>query len=167
MKRLAASLVIALSLASCKKEAGQIVKRPGQPDMAYVEAEDPIMNAAIKRAGATLPSFKAVVAAPPVNASEIAVKVGFQYGSTDEEHIWLISPSFAGGQVSGLVNNEPVNVTSVKLGQHVSAPEGCISDWMYVQDGVLHGGFTIRVLLERMPAEERERQVKDMGFRLE
>src|SRR5512141_2187743 len=104
MKRVTTALVAALFLASCKQEAGKIVKRPGQPDMAYVEPEDPLMNAAIKKAGATLPSFKAVLASPPANVSGIAVKVAFPYGLNDEEHIWLVAPSFISGQVSGLIN---------------------------------------------------------------
>lgn len=160
------TLVMFLLLASCKKESGQVVKRSGEPDMAYVGADDPGMNAAIRKAGVTLPEFKAVLAAPPARASGFAVKVAFPYGSNNEEHIWLTAPKFANGHVSGVINNEPVDVTTVKLGQQVSVPETRVSDWMYVQDGVLRGGYTVRVLLDRMPAAEQERLVRDMGFRL-
>jgi uncharacterized protein YegJ (DUF2314 family) len=58
-------------------------------------------------------------------------------------------------------------VTSIKLGQQVSTPEARVSDWMYVQNGVLYGDFTVRALLDRMLPEERERQLASMNFRLE
>ncbi len=84
-----------------------------------------------------------------------------------QEHIWLTEPSFASGRVSGVVNNEPVDATFLKLGQRVSAPEADISDWMFVESGVLRGGYTLRVLLDRLPPPEREKQMQAMGFRLD
>ena len=167
MKRLVSSLVVVLFAASCNQGPGSVGKRTGETDVVGVESEDPVMNAAIKIATSTLPSFKALLSAPPAGASGFAVKAAFPSGSNSQEHIWLINPTFSGGIVSGVVNNEPVDVPSIKLGQQVSAPEAHVSDWLYLQDGVLHGGFTLRVLLERMSPEERARMVKNMGVRLE
>ena len=31
-----------------------------------------------------------------------------------------------------------------------------ISDWMYIKNSVLHGGYTIRLLRDRMTEEERK-----------
>ncbi|MCM3878350.1 MAG: DUF2314 domain-containing protein [Thermoanaerobaculia bacterium] len=167
MKRVLSLLVVAFLATSCKDGPSNVVKRPGRPDVVNVEAEDPLMSAAIKKAGSTLTEFKAALRAPPTGASGFSVKVSFPHGNNSREHIWLGAPSFSDGQVSGVVGNEPVYVTSLKLGQQVSAPEARVSDWMYVQNGVLHGGFTVRALLDRMPREERERQLAEMNFRLE
>ena len=167
MKRFRLLLVVALLATSCKDGPSNVVKRLGRPDVVNMEAEDPLMNAAIKKAVSTLPEFKAALAVPPSGASGFSVKVAFPHGNNSREHIWLGSPSFSDGLVSGVVGNEPVYVTSIKLGQQVSAPEARVSDWMYVQNGVLHGGFTVRALLDRMPPEEREHQLAEMNFRLE
>jgi len=167
VKRPLSLLALALVVAACHDSPGNVVKRPGQSDVINVEAEDPGMNAAIKKAASTLPEFKAALAAPPERAVGFSVKVAFPYGKNNREHIWLDTPSFSEGSVSGVIGNEPVYVTSIKLGQKVSAPESRVSDWMYIQDGVLKGGFTVRALLDRMSPEERERQLASMGFRLE
>src|SRR5258706_10786903 len=139
MKEALSLLAFALLVASCNDGRGNVVKRAGKADVVNVEAEDPLMSAAIKKAASTLPEFKKVLAAPPASASAFSVKVAFPYGNNNREHIWLGTPSFSDGYVSGVVGNEPVYVTSIKLGQQVSAPEARVSDWMYVQEGVLHG----------------------------
>ena len=69
--------------------------------------------------------------------------------------------------MSGVVNNEPEFVSTIKLGQRVSQPEGRLSDWMYVREGVLQGGYTIRAALEALSPAERENQIRAMGLRLE
>jgi uncharacterized protein YegJ (DUF2314 family) len=42
-----------------------------------------------------------------------------------------------------------------------------ITDWMYVDDGVLRGAFTVRVLLDRSSVKEREKKLSEMGVRLD
>ena len=45
----------------------------------------------------------------------------------------------------GTVNNEPEKVKTVKMGQKVTVAAK-ISDWMYVENRKLVGGYTMRVL---------------------
>ncbi|MRR12578.1 DUF2314 domain-containing protein [bacterium] len=163
------SLLLAATLLSgCRPSDSSSVKRPGEPDMISVTADDAAMNEAISKARATLPAFQAVLAAPPPGSSSFAVKVAFAYGKDGgAEHIWLTEPQFTGENVSGLINNEPVDVTHLKLGQRVTAPVTDISDWMYSQNDVLKGGETVRTLLNRMPPEERAETLRSMGLRLE
>ena len=162
-------LLLATLFAACAREprVGETVKREGQPDMTYVAAEDAEMNASIEKAQASLQAFKAALRSRPAGADSFAVKVAFTYGRDSEEHIWLMEPSFASGRVSGLVGNEPVNATFLRVGQEVSALESDVSDWMYVESGVLRGGYTLRVLLNRLSPSEREKQLREMGLRLE
>jgi uncharacterized protein YegJ (DUF2314 family) len=167
MLRVPLVLTLTALLAACGSDRGQTVKRQGQPDIVVVSAENTAMNAAVFRARASLPEFKASLATPPAGATGFAVKVAFPYGADNREHIWLLEPSFSDGQVSGIVNNEPEFVSSLKLGQRATQPEGQVSDWMYVREGVLHGGFTIRAALEALSPAERESQMRSMGLRLE
>ena len=126
------------------------------------------MAAAIAKARASLESFRTVLAAPPTGSKSFSVKVGFPWGIKDDrEHIWLTEPKLAATTVTGTINNEPVDATSLKLGEVVTAPLEDISDWMYVENGVLRGGYTLRVLLDKMSPETRKKMLSEMGFRLD
>jgi uncharacterized protein YegJ (DUF2314 family) len=166
--RTAIVLTVVLALSGCGRSSDNVVKRSGEPDMISVTADDSAMNAAIERARASLPAFRAALASHPAGSDGFAVKVALSYGKDGgEEHIWLVDPSLAANTVSGIVNNEPVHATHLKLGQRLTAPVADVSDWMYAQHGVLKGGETIRVLVSRMSPEERKDFVASTGLRLE
>jgi uncharacterized protein YegJ (DUF2314 family) len=157
-------LLLLLSLAACSRSSSDAPK----DEVIYVKSGDATMAAAIAKAQASLESFRAVLAAPPANTKNFSVKVGFPWGIKDDrEHIWLTAPKLEATTVTGTINNEPVDATSVKVGEVVTAPLKDISDWMYVENGVLRGGYTLRVLLDKMSPETRQKMMADMGFRLE
>jgi uncharacterized protein YegJ (DUF2314 family) len=161
----AKGLVLVLSLVACSrsKAAGE-----QKDEVLYVKGSDPAMSAAIANAQATLDNFRGALAAPPAGTQSFSVKVGFAWGTKGErEHIWLTEPKFDGASVSGKINNDPVDVTTLTLGQAVTAPVKDVSDWMYVDNGVLRGGYTLRVLLDKMSPEARKKMLDEMGFRLE
>lgn len=55
------------------------------------------------------------------------------------------------------VANDPVHVRHiVKLGDRYSFALQQNSDWMYYEGDVIHGGYTIRVLLPRLPKEQAD-----------
>ena len=83
------------------------------------------------------------------------------------EHIWLSNPSFDGTRFSGRVDNEPVDVKNVKMGQTVTAAKDEVSDWFYVENGKLIGGYTIRVLYSRMSSAEKKDFDAHADFKLE
>jgi uncharacterized protein YegJ (DUF2314 family) len=157
-------LPLLVGLAACSRSSSDAPK----DEVIYVKSGDATMAVAIAKAQSSLESFRAVLAAPPAGAKSFSVKVGFPWGIKDDrEHIWLTEPKLAGATVTGTINNEPVDVTSLKLGQVVTAPLKDISDWMYVENGVLRGGYTLRVLLDKMSPETRKKMLGEMGFRLE
>ena len=57
---------------------------------------------------------------------------------------------------SGKISNDPEKVTTVTVGQAVSARPATISDWMYVDHGKLVGGYTLRVLRDRFSSDRAE-----------
>jgi uncharacterized protein YegJ (DUF2314 family) len=156
--------LLLVGFAACARSSGDAPK----DEVIYVKSGDRTMTAAIAKAQASLETFRTVLAAPPAGTKSFSVKVGFPWGIKDDrEHIWLTEPKLAATTVTGTINNEPVDATSLKLGEVVTAPLADISDWMYVENGVLRGGYTLRVLLDKMSPETRSKMLGEMGFRLE
>jgi len=166
-QKLLSILICAMAFIACQPKAGQIVKRSGEPDMAYVAPDDQAMNAAILKARSTLSTFKDNLVKPPAKVTDFSVKVAFSYGPEKFEHIWLSNPEFKDGQFYGNIGNEPVDLKNYKLGQRVSASESAISDWMFLDNGLLRGGYTLRVLLDKLPPSERAAQLNSMRFRVD
>ena len=54
----------------------------------------------------------------------------------------------------GFVENDPVTVTQIKLGDSVKVDFDKISDWMYYDKNVVKGAFTVRVMRANMSEAE-------------
>ena len=134
--------------------------------MIRVPGEDPGMNKAIQTARDTVHTFIMALRSPTATQNSFTVKKPFKHGE-QFEHIWLSDASFDGIQFSGRVDNEPVDVTNVTIGQTATAAPGEISDWFYIDNGKLVGGYTIRVLHARMSPEEQNDFNANAGFTLE
>jgi uncharacterized protein YegJ (DUF2314 family) len=65
------------------------------------------------------------------------------------------------------IDNDPEVVKSVKLGQAVTVRPQDISDWMYVDHGVLVGGYTLRVIRDAMTPAERAELDKSLPFKIQ
>jgi uncharacterized protein YegJ (DUF2314 family) len=161
-------LIALLVFTACdsKKSSNETILRDGQPDYIRVLDQDPEMNKAIQTARDSVDTFIAALKAPAPGRGNFTVKKPFKDGEM-VEHIWLSNASFDGTQFSGQVDNEPVDVKNVKLGQTATAAKKEISDWFYVENGKLVGGYTIRVLYSRMPPAEKKAFDANVGFKLE
>jgi uncharacterized protein YegJ (DUF2314 family) len=148
-------------LLMCSGCGSDIVRRAGEPDFINVPEDDPQMTAAIAQARASADRFIAALNHPQPGQKGFSVKARITDGR-NTEHMWLTPIRYEGGKFIGAVNNEPVAVRGVKIGDQRSVPPAEISDWMYVDGEKLVGGFTIRVLRDRVP--EHERREFDRGF---
>ena len=82
------------------------------------------------------------------------------------EHSWLRDGTYDGKACHGIVDTAPTEIQNVKLDSKANAAPGEISDWMYLENGRLVGGYTVRTLCRQMtPAKKREFE-KAAGFRL-
>jgi uncharacterized protein YegJ (DUF2314 family) len=136
--------------------AAGVIRRAGEPDCVHVADDNKAMERAVQTAHETVDTFIAVLRSPKDNQSRFAVKKPFVEGDS-VEHIWLRAVSFDGSRFRGQVDNEPVDIKGVGLGQEVSVSPNEISDWMYIEDGLLVGGYTIRAICGNMaPAEKRQ-----------
>jgi len=154
-----ASLLLACALyaqAQTKAPSSGVIHREGEPACLQIAEENKAMDRAVETAQKTVKKFIAVLRSPKGNQGRFAVKKPIVEGDK-VEHIWLTEVSFDGHLFHGKVDNEPVDIKGARLGQEVSVAANEISDWMYVEDGKLVGGYTIAAMLQHMtPAEKQQ-----------
>jgi uncharacterized protein YegJ (DUF2314 family) len=116
-----------------------------------VRSGDPEMNAAIAQARATLPAFWVSFAAPKPSETGYSLKVRFPYASNSGEHIWMAEvKKIADGRYSGRFANTPRHLPGRRAGDLAEFNEADISDWMFVRNGKIVGGETIKPMLKLM-----------------
>jgi uncharacterized protein YegJ (DUF2314 family) len=140
-----ALLSLALLLCSCGRDPETLVRG------GYDEKE---MDAAIARARAEVDVF--IVALEKSAGTDFAVKAPIKDGD-QVEHFWLTDVTFHDGAFAGLIGNDPGTVRNVKFGQQWKLKKLEISDWMFMQDGKMHGNYTMRPLLKAMDKAEAAR----------
>jgi len=125
-----------------------------------IEADDPVMAAAIAEAQRTLPEFLAALDDPPRGASDFTIK--FPLGGW--EHIWVGNLWREGDRIVGDLANSPEQ-EGHRLGERVSVPLAEITDWAYrAPDGVMQGHRTTRVLFSQLPDDLVAALVEDFGW---
>lgn len=129
--------------------------RPGEPDIYQLSSEDIEMNTAIDNAKKSFNDFIKALSNPTKSQNGFSIKVPF---STDNgtEHIWISKVQLDSGKMFGYVGNVPDKVKNLTLGQKVIIDKDNISDWMYLDSNFLVGGFTIRVLYNKMTDTEKK-----------
>ena len=139
----------------------------------YSEADDPEMISAFQKAQETFPYFWRELHweyRRIVPALDLAcVKVAFMQeapGKTKPivEHMWVNDVEFDGDNVSGVLINDPNELTNVKNGDPVVVPLSQVSDWLFSSQGNTYGGFTIQLLRSKMEEDEREEHDEAWGL---
>ena len=83
------------------------------------------------------------------------------------EHIWVSNIILKEGKYFGVIDNLPESTTDVKLGDTIQIKNDNITDWMYIDNQKLRGGYTLRVLRNRMTETERKQFDSDSGLIIE
>ena len=118
---------------------------------------DPEMAAAIGKARATLPAFWASYAAPKASEDGFSLKVRFATGGSRGEHVWMAEvKKLDGGRYSARFANQPRDLPGKRAGDLMQFAEADITDWMFMRNGKIVGGETIRPLLKRMPKADAD-----------
>ena len=144
----------------------QPASRSGAPASVHVHDADKAMDEAVHEAQRTLGKFTTALTTPKSGQSGFALKKRCTKGDKCE-HLWLASVHFDGRDLRGKVDNDPVELKTPRLGEEVSVQPEEITDWMYVENGRLVGGYTLRVYYSRLSAAEKKQFTKTMGFSLE
>ena len=145
----------ALAQDKAAPDAGIITKRTGEPDCAHVTDDHKEMAEAVQKARKTMDKFIAALRSPKGNQSRFAVKKPFIEGSK-VEHLWVNELSFDGKVFRGKIDNTPVGLKHVRVGDEVAVSPEEISDWMFVQNDRLVGGYTVQATCCHMSSAEKK-----------
>jgi uncharacterized protein YegJ (DUF2314 family) len=163
-----AMLPVLAALIACSDRNNELVetKREGEPTVYSVEAEDIEMNAAMAQARETISQFRERLTSPPATQTYLTLKV--RLGSDDAvEHIWIETVELVGEKFKGVIANEPIHASTPALGQSITVSLDRVSDWMAIDSGKLVGGYTLRVLRDRMAPDQRAEFDASMGFTID
>ena len=136
-------------------------------DTYSVTAEDLSMNVAINNAKKTIEQFDQALKSNSSAYTDFAVKKKYKTADGGGEHMWIAVINLINGNYKGFVNNDAEKTNEVKYGDTVIVRKEEITDWMYLDNNALRGGYTIREIRNRMNKEERIKMDKELGFTIE
>lgn len=158
--------ILIISLLGCQNNP-KVIERDGEPDISRVADDNEQMNRAIILAKQTVGEFDHALLSQDTALKSLAMKMRFETPEGGGEHIWLNQITKRDKKYYGVIANVPALTTKVKLGDSVEIPKDKISDWMYVQNGKLKGGYTIRALRDQLSASEQKAFDAENGFDVE
>jgi uncharacterized protein YegJ (DUF2314 family) len=100
---------------------------------------------------------------PRATITSFAVKIAIPEGN-DAEFFWVSPFKRRETDFVGRINNTPRTVKSVKLGQFIVFGEDDILDWLYHENGRMHGNFTACAILKREPVQQAQAFMKKFGL---
>lgn len=127
---------------------------------------DPEMDKAMEEAKKSIDTFIKNLKNKKESQKNFTVKVKIKDGK-NAEHLWISDVKYDKGKFKGILNNRPFVIQSVKIGDEITAEKDDVSDWMFVEGDKMIGGYTSRLLINRMPPEQKKHFLEQMNFKLE
>jgi uncharacterized protein YegJ (DUF2314 family) len=117
-------------------------------------SDDPEMDKAVEDARKSWSEFVKAFEAKEDGTENFGVKFPFD-APENKEFMWIEVTSIDDEFVNGRLANDPVWVKDLKLGSKVKKKVSEVADWMYLKDGEMVGGYSVKILLKRQ-AEDQE-----------
>jgi uncharacterized protein YegJ (DUF2314 family) len=105
---------------------------------------DPAIEAAAENARSTFPDF--IEAFRSNTGTEFSAKFPFADGDKIE-HMWIAVDDINGDSILGTLGNEPGIVKNIGEGDPVTRTLDELEDWLYMNEGQMVGGYTVRAML--------------------
>ena len=127
---------------------------------------DAEMEAAFRQAQDTLDVFIEKLGTPHPDRTQVAVKVRFVLPNEPPQDIWVDEVTYADGSFRGTMGDD-IPSLRLSIGEKITIARDEIVDWAIIEDGKLVGGYTIRLAVQRMSPEERERFLETLPYTIE
>ena len=152
-------------LAACQSPS--IKDKIENDDIVSFRSDDEAMNTAIAKAKNSLDQFVQALKKTEKGYENFALKLAYATPDNSLEHIWIGDINYLNDQYTGVVFNAPVSTKEVALGDTVVIDKQKVSDWMYLDKGILRGGYTIRAMRDQLSGPEKEEFDKTIDFIIE
>jgi uncharacterized protein YegJ (DUF2314 family) len=117
-----------------------------------IRDDDPRLQFAVRQARDTFDEFLTAFA-DRLPDDFFAIK-GLFTDDFGKEYLWVTPVVFGDEYITGLLDNTPKVVQTVRLGQTVRIPRSNIFDWLYVSQGTRHGAYTVEALHQLLTRRE-------------
>jgi uncharacterized protein YegJ (DUF2314 family) len=126
-------------------------------EVSTMSSETPAMQAAFKKAQATLDGFLKIAGNPPPALTLLSLKVRISEGQK-RESFWVTPFHVEPDGFSGKLSNQPQLIKSVKVGQELKFKRSDVVDWMYYDNSSkqMHGNFTACAQLTQEKPEDQK-----------
>ena len=141
-------------------------KNASEPEYYEIPKNHTAMHRAVLEARKTVGEFITVLKHPRSGQQDFEVKEPF-FESHEVEHIWLSDVRLVDRRFQGRVDNKPQKIHGLKLGQVVSVDPNQISDWLYVDNGNLVGGYTVRAHYDELSPQQKQEFDRAADFKIE
>lgn len=131
-------------------------KRTSSNTPVKITTGDKEVDEAISKARESLDHFWSVYDSPKEGEANFSLKVKVQDSNGNVEHLWAIDLKKDNGKIFGTIDNDPKQVKTLTRGQKIEIADKDIVDWMYRKNGKIYGGYTIRVLVNRIPKADAD-----------
>jgi len=166
MKKILSITILLIVTLSCNNTQKGKVERENEPDIIGIESHDSEMNYAIEKAKLNIESFDSALKSNNPKFINFSVKKPFKTESGNE-HIWISDVVLKGNKYLGIIGNTPEYTNEIKLGDTVLVQKSELSDWMYIDENKLRGGYTIRAMRNKMSESEKKQFDNENGIIVE
>jgi uncharacterized protein YegJ (DUF2314 family) len=151
---LCAAVCATLAVTSCRRVDAAVVQ--------VLPGEDGELVRAQARARQTVGEIVDALKAGRAGDAHFVV-VAPVFNGRRSEKVWLRDVKVDGPFFEGVVAQQMWTASSMKPGDVYRVNQRAISDWMFVRDGRLMGGLTVRVMRRRMSEEDWAMVQRAMG----
>lgn len=133
-----------------------------------VDIKNKEMVNAITMAKNTFSEFELAIKSNKPDCKNFTLKKPFESPEGDE-HLWIKEVMFYAkkNKYVGIIADAPLHTEKVKIDEIVEIDKNEISDWMYFENNVVKGGYTLRVLRNNMNDEDRKLFDIESGYLFE
>ena len=129
---------------------------------------DPALDEIAQEARETVSDFIRHMRNPRKGEEQFRIKYPFpaDTGSgIDKEYLWLSDITFRNNRYFARVANRPYYTSDLEPGIEVIFSMDEIADWMYLKNGKIIGGRSIKYLIEKIPPIDRDEEMERiLGF---
>ncbi len=157
-------LLLCLFLFACSLKPAQI--QTPAPLATIPPDGDAGMEAAFQQARDTLDLFIEKIGTSHPDRSLVAVKTRFFLPGELPQDLWVDQVTYADGAFRGTMGDD-IPLLRLSIGDKITIAREDVLDWAIIEDGKLIGGYTIRLAVQRMSPEEKERFLETLPYTIE